>query len=335
MNTANFYRQIRNIRIDITATRPALGVAGLHYQVAQATSLQDVEIIASRGTKQRGIFAENGSGGVIADVTFRGSGFGIYGGTQQFTAQRLAFFDCDVGVQVIWDWGWVWKSITMTHVGTGFKLLQEGAKSAKRALKRDDGAGVSGNIGSVSVTDSYFNDVDTAILIAPPNPEPGSGSTGVIVENVRFRDVSRAVADTSGKVLLSPSSTVGHWALGPVYSAAGNRTFSNGGSFATFQRQRNLLDSAGNYFERAKPQYADCTASDFVHVKDFGAKGDGVTDDTKAVQSALYGSQGKILFVDAGSYILTSTVTIPPGCKIVGETWSQLVAKGSFFNDGR
>ena len=112
VNTANFYRQIRNIKIDITQTRPAQGVAGLHYQVAQATSLQNVELIALAGSTQRGIFAENGSGGVISDVTFRGGKFGLYGGNQQFTAQRLTFVGCDTGVQVIWDWGWVRTYLT-------------------------------------------------------------------------------------------------------------------------------------------------------------------------------------------------------------------------------
>jgi polygalacturonase len=72
---------------------------------------------------------------------------------------------------------------------------------------------------------------------------------------------------------------------------------------------------------------------DFLHVKDMGATGDGSTDDTAAFQAALYASLGKILFVDAGSYILTSTVTIPSGAKIVGETWSQIVASGSHFED--
>jgi hypothetical protein len=40
---------------------------------------------------------------------------------------------------------------------------------------------------------------------------------------------------------------------------------------------------------------------------------------------------GKIVFVDAGSYKLTDTVTVPPGSKIVGELWAQLVASGSNF----
>ena len=39
VNTANFYRQIRNFVIDITATHHNNHVAALYYQVAQATSL--------------------------------------------------------------------------------------------------------------------------------------------------------------------------------------------------------------------------------------------------------------------------------------------------------
>lgn len=107
INTANFYRQIRNLRIDISQTRPAQKVAALHYQVAQATSIQNVELIALPGGTQIGISAENGSGGVMSDITFRGGKFGIWGGNQQFTAQRLTFAGCETGVHVIWDWGWV------------------------------------------------------------------------------------------------------------------------------------------------------------------------------------------------------------------------------------
>jgi hypothetical protein len=47
-----------------------------------------------------------------------------------------------------------------------------------------------------------------------------------------------------------------------------------------------------------------------MHVKDFGATGYGSIDDTAAFQSALYASLGKIISADAGSYILTSAVTI-------------------------
>ena len=101
INTANFYRQIRNIVIDITQAGEDISV--LHYQVAQATSLQNVELVA-KGT-QKSMYAENGSGGQISDVTFNGGGIGLYGGNQQFTVQHLTFNGCTTGVRVIWDWG--------------------------------------------------------------------------------------------------------------------------------------------------------------------------------------------------------------------------------------
>ncbi len=268
------------------------------------------------------MFAENGSGGQISDVTFTGGGIGLYGGNQQFTAQRLTFNGCNIGVHVIWDWGWVWKSIRMTNVNVGFRLVSDNN---------------SGNIGSVSVLDSFFTGVGTAVVIAPPSSATGSGSTGVVLENVVLSGVTAAVADTSGKVYLDGSSPlIGEWVLGPVYEGSTTaRSFSNGAKVGDYRRHSALLDSNGAYFERAKPQYEDRGVSDFVHVKDMGVLGDGSTDDTAAFQAALYASLGKILFVDAGSYILTSTLTIPPGAKIVGETWSQLVASGSYFEDAR
>jgi hypothetical protein len=111
INTANFYRQLRNLVIDVTATRASSKVACVHYQVAQATSTQNLLLIA--GPTGYGMYAENGSGGQISDIEFQGGAVGLYGGSQQFTAQRLKFSGCTVGVQLIWDWGWVWKSIEM------------------------------------------------------------------------------------------------------------------------------------------------------------------------------------------------------------------------------
>ena len=136
---ANFYRQVRNLKIDITGAPD--GIVGLHWQVAQATSLLNVEISASTSgsTTQQGIckfscnskmeashvaydchsrvatnicfplyvVAENGSGGFISDVTINGGAVGMYCGNQQFTSHRITFNGCQTAVQMIWDWGWV------------------------------------------------------------------------------------------------------------------------------------------------------------------------------------------------------------------------------------
>lgn len=54
---------------------------------------------------------------------------------------------------------------------------------------------------------------------------------------------------------------------------------------------------------------------------DFGAKGDGKTDDTAAVQSALSAlaeQGGKVVVAPAGEYRLNGTLTIPAGVTLEG-----------------
>lgn len=51
----------------------------------------------------------------------------------------------------------------------------------------------------------------------------------------------------------------------------------------------------------------------YVSVKDFGAAGDGVTDDTIAIQAAInYGmASGKAIYVPDGKYLITSSLSVP------------------------
>ena len=63
---SNFYRQIRNFNIDISASTTD-AMAGLHWQVGQATSLMYIAIFGSKkaGNNQRLMFTENGSSGFM------------------------------------------------------------------------------------------------------------------------------------------------------------------------------------------------------------------------------------------------------------------------------
>lgn len=54
---------------------------------------------------------------------------------------------------------------------------------------------------------------------------------------------------------------------------------------------------------------------DVVHVKDFGAKGDGVTDDSAAFVSALASGAGEVR-ADNGTYVVNSAITLLKGQKI-------------------
>lgn len=57
-----------------------------------------------------------------------------------------------------------------------------------------------------------------------------------------------------------------------------------------------------------------------VNAKDFGAKGDGVTDDTSAIQSALDSIRGGgVVYLPAGEYVVKGNLYIPTCCTLVGD----------------
>lgn len=61
--------------------------------------------------------------------------------------------------------------------------------------------------------------------------------------------------------------------------------------------------------------------SDFVSVKDFGAVGDGVTDDTVAIQNAinsLDSQNGGLLYIPQGTYIIDAPLILPNGVSLIG-----------------
>ena len=81
----------------------------------------------------------------------------------------------------------------------------------------------------------------------------------------------------------------------------------------------------GKYLTKTPPQYQQFDPTQFVSVKDVGAKGDGRTDDTAAINAALAANAGcKITYIPHGVYIVTDTIHVPPGSRLVGEAWSVI-----------
>jgi hypothetical protein len=321
LNTARFYSQIRNINIDITATDKSAYVCAIHYQAAQAASIESVTLTATSGTTQQGMYTENGSGGVMSDVTFNGGAFGIWGGNQQFSASNLVFNGCDTAVQLNWDWVWVWQGITVKNCGTGFILTASGGTGA---------------VGSVTFIDSIFSGISkSAIVLTKPVSTPDKGSTGVVLDNVAL---GGNIVDEKGNQLKA-SGYVKNWIIGPTYDSNNKRTWT-GGAEMDYTREKSLLGptvsglTGAPYLWQSRPQYKGNSAGDFVSLKGYGAAGDGSTDDTAKVQAFFNAYAGnKIMFIDSGTYILTKTVTIPKNAQIVGECWAQFAASGSYFND--
>lgn len=82
--------------------------------------------------------------------------------------------------------------------------------------------------------------------------------------------------------------------------------------------------------------------ADTVNVKDFGAVGDGVTDDTSAIQAAISKAQvaGETVYFPFGTYNISSTITVPNNVKVnlaanTNVPRNLFVVNGSFYRDGR
>lgn len=71
--------------------------------------------------------------------------------------------------------------------------------------------------------------------------------------------------------------------------------------------------------------------SDFISIKDFGAVGDGLTDDTAAIQNAI--AAHDVVFIPAGEYLISGTITLTARQSLIGNgQFSVIKANGDDFN---
>lgn len=192
------------------------------------------------------------------------------------------------------------------------------------------------NTGSLAVVDSVFKSTTTAIQTYPYTNKTGDATTGITLDNVKFDGVTNGVWDGS-KSYLGASKNIDTWVQGRVYS--GNTQNKALGAPYDTPRDKTLVGANPDglpkapFFEKTKPQYLDIPASSFIHMR-ASCKGDGVTDDTTCFQNTLNSaSSGSVVYIDAGTYMISNTITVPANVKIVGEVWSQIAAFGNNFGD--
>jgi len=320
-NQNNFFRQIRNFVIDL---RPMGKTgSGIHWQVAQATSLQNIVFNMYQGadSQQQGIFMDNGSGGFMVDLVFNGGNYGAFLGNQQFTSRNWTFNNCNTAIFMNWNWAWTLKSVTINNCGVGLDISNGGPTAQ--------------NVGSVILMDSKISNTPVAVKTSftVSGSSPNTGGT-LVIDNVDMSsNVPVAVQSYSKATILAGNQKIALWREGREYTGTTGTRVQN--TAAAPSKPAALLASNGYFFERSKPQYESYPASAFKSVKNYGAKGDGVADDTAAIQSAMnaVGNDGNsILYFDHGAYVVTRTIQVPPNIKITGEIWPLIMATGNFFS---
>ncbi|KAG6333026.1 hypothetical protein ID866_6061 [Astraeus odoratus] len=317
INQNNFYRSVRNLVIDLRQMPPSAPAVGLHWQVSQATSLVNVVVEMSKdnGTQHQGLYMENGSGGFMGDIVFNGGKIGVFVGNQQFTVRNITINDAEVAVSAPWDWGWTWQGVYINNCKVGFNLTTG-----------------TGGVGAETIIDAVVK--NTEIFISTTTASNSSLGGSLILDNIKLENVPVAIGVQNGDVVLKGCDYIETWAQGNVYRGTdGQPAFTQGGITGP-QKPFGITDSQGRIFGRSHPQYADYALDQIVSVRSMGAVGDGVTDDTKALQKVFDEYAGcKLIFFDAGTYYITDTLVIPAGSQVVGEAWSVIMGGGPKFQD--
>ena len=197
-------------------------------------------------------------------------------------------------------------------------------------------------MGSLVLIDSIISNTPTAIVTSLF----AENSTSFLLQNVVFFNVQRGVIDSfqNNRVLLPGADVLltKSWGFGMINNASsGMTTFVNGQNIPTMNRKRALINNwlyehmDPYFFTRRRPTYYDVPTSKIMDVKALGAKGDGVTDDTAALNSILEGAANtsSIAYFPFGIYLIKDTLRVPVGSRIIGQAWSQIMATGPNFGN--
>ncbi|PKS09514.1 hypothetical protein jhhlp_004131 [Lomentospora prolificans] len=316
-----FFRQIQNLIIDTTAIPASANAVGIHWPSSQATALSNVEfrLSSESGTQHVGLLMEEGSGGLLNDLTFRGGSIGARLGNQQYTARNLQFFGCETAISQLWDWGWTYKSLVVEDCKVGVDVVDN-------------------STASLTILDSKFTRVGEAVKTKRDGDNTNPKASGsLVLENVSFDKVTAILTGPKGVIIPGDSAgetLVEGYADGHLYDYKGPKVYT-GDDIKYFPRPSALLDG-DKYYEKSKPTYGDVPASNFVSIRDFGASGNGVDDATSALNDLFAHVAGtdKVAFIDAGYYVITDTVTIPAGVRVVGEALASiLLGTGPVFSN--
>ncbi|KAE8213782.1 hypothetical protein CF327_g2736 [Tilletia walkeri] len=332
VNQVNFFRQTRNIVFDVRDQKDGLEGTGIHRPLSQATALSNCHFEASTtnpNTTQQGVLSEAGSGGNMGDLTFRGGQFGISIGNQQFTLTDLRFeSQTKAAINVYWSWVMQFQNVEVRNVPVGV-LAPTNASSTVDRL------GSGQQVASVLMVDWRMQDVERALNISSP------GSGVFTLENIRaLRSLDIVTTSAQNTTLLAADkegwTNVSAWTQGGVVEGDRAGRWMQGEIEPARRPEvmKHLGYDDGRWFTRSRPEYGDVEPHDIIDVKRHGAEGNGVTDDTKALQRSIDRAKvHNIVWIPHGTYIVTSTLHIHPGIRIVGEAFSVLMGAGEFFND--
>ncbi len=282
-----FYSAISNINLEIgDGNSGAVGVRGTY---AQHSFLAHMDF-----RLRSGIAAVHDTGNVMEDVKFFGGDYGIWTRKPspgwQFTA-----VDAEFEGQ---------REAAIRDENAGLTLIRPRFRKLTTAISID-----AGEPDQLWIKDGMIEDVSGAALVVGLEQNP---RTQINMENVDCRRVpTLALFRESGKKISAPAM---------VYRVA---TFSHGLRYASDMQAEGKIETALDSVPLARmpaPVNSDLTplppGETWINLRDLGAKGDGVSDDTAIFRLAI--EKHKAIYVPSGQYIVSDTLTLKPDTVLIG-----------------
>ncbi len=283
-NSATFYSALSNVDFEIGDGNPA--AAGVRFRTAQHTYLSHIDFHLGSGFA--GIYQ---AGNECDDLHFHGGRYGIV--TEKTSpAWQFTLLDSTFEGQ---------RDAAIREHEAGLTLANISIKKVPVGIEIDRGYG-----DSVFGKDVRFDGVSkAAVIISNEN----NAFTQIGLDNANARDTPVfALFRDSGKTVRAPARTyrVKAFTYGLKLDAPGAMghfdTQFDAGAVAALPAQANVL--------KPLPPVAD-----WANIHDLGAKGDGATDDTAAIQKAI--DTHRIVYFPIGLYRVTDTIKLRPDSVVI------------------
>ena len=217
---------------------------------------------------------------------------------------------------------WVFKGITFRGTKTG--VVAGGTNIVFLGCTFENGElgiDASGTAGSLTVVDSQGSNMHTLIR----SHESSKAANSIVLDNVKNEGATVKLGDNVALY----GNVWSTWVHGNLYTPGNPKMEHDKGRTGPTNRAKALL-SGKNFFTQKHPTYQEYSADDVLNVKSvqgIPVYGDGVTDDTDSINMILSMYAGcKVIYFPAGTYIVSNTVLVPSGSRIIGDAFATAIS---------
>jgi sugar lactone lactonase YvrE len=285
-NAGTFYSAMSNVDLEIGNGNPA--AVGIRFHVAQHSYLAHMDFHIGSGLA------------ALKDVGNEAEDLHFYGGQHAIVSVKTSP-------------GWQFTLLDSTFEGqtkasiseheVGLTLVHNTFRNVPQAVSIDPGFA-----DEFWAENTRFEDISgPAITISNEN----NARTEINLENIACRHVNTfALLRESGRKIAGPGENyeVKAFSHGLTMSAPGDA----GGIKTNFNAAavKELPRPAANAIAALPP------ADTWVNLQSLGAKGDGVTDDTAAIQKAI--DEHSTIYIPMGHYLVSDTILLRPDTVLIG-----------------